>query len=100
MGISQLLETAPCNKMKFLTATLIVCGLVLASEARKGGGGMKKLLRKLKENVDGCLADNPLDPAFACANADEGQESTERYLLLSSAHPLQERFELHESFLV
>ena len=32
---------------------------------------MKKLLKKLKENVDGCLADNPLVPAFACANADD-----------------------------
>merc|ERR1712243_435031 len=29
-----------------------------------------------------------------------GHESTEIYLLLSSAHPLQERFELHESLLV
>ena len=29
------------------------------------------MLKKLKENVDECLAKSPLDPAFACASSDD-----------------------------
>merc|ERR1712198_528557 len=63
MGRRQL---TTASRMKFYIAALIVCGLVLSSQAKRGKGPMM-----LKRLIDQCLANNPLDPAFECIGNDK-----------------------------